>query len=84
MIGSLGKWMKLDIPFYWTAAGQHSFLYRDGLWNDLDNNTKNCSSIRVFKNSLERCYMKSTGKKLFFLRIFAIISFITVHIFIVS
>ena len=39
---------ELDIPFYLTAAGQRSFLYRAiELWNDLDNNIKD--SIGVFK-----------------------------------
>ena len=42
---------ELDIPFYRTAAGQRSFLYRaTKLWNDLDNNIKDSSSIGVFKN----------------------------------
>ena len=41
---------ELDIPFYRTAAGQRSFLYRaTKLWNDLENNIKDSSSIRVFK-----------------------------------
>jgi hypothetical protein len=41
---------ELDIPFYLTAAGQRSFLYRaTELWNDLDNNIKDSSSIGVFK-----------------------------------
>jgi hypothetical protein len=41
---------ELDIPFYRTAAGQRSFLYRaTKLWNDLDNNIKDSSSIGVFK-----------------------------------
>jgi hypothetical protein len=32
---------ELDIPFYRTAAGQRSLLYRaTKLWNDLDNNIK--------------------------------------------
>ena len=40
---------ELDIPFYRTAAGQRSFLYRaTKLWNDLDNNIKDSSSIGVF------------------------------------
>ena len=41
---------ELDIPFYLTAAGQRSFLYRaTKLWNDLDNKIKDSSSIGVFK-----------------------------------
>ena len=41
---------ELDIPFYRTAAGQRSFLYRaTKLWNDLENNIKDSSSIGVFK-----------------------------------
>jgi hypothetical protein len=36
---------ELDIPFYLTAAGQRSFLYRaTKLWNDLDNNIKDILS----------------------------------------
>jgi hypothetical protein len=32
---------ELHIPFYRTAAGQRSFLYRaTKLWNDFDNNVK--------------------------------------------
>ena len=41
---------ELDIPLYRTAAGQRSFLYRaNKLWNDLENNIKDSSSIGVFK-----------------------------------
>jgi hypothetical protein len=41
---------ELDIPFYRTAAGQCSFLYRAAkLWNDLDTNIKDSSSIGDFK-----------------------------------
>ena len=41
---------ELDIPFYRTAAGQRSFLYRaTKLWNDLENNIKDSSTIGVFK-----------------------------------
>jgi hypothetical protein len=42
---------ELDIPFYRTAAGQRSFLYRaTKLWNDLDNKIKNSLNIGLFKN----------------------------------
>ena len=42
---------ELDIPFYRTAAGQRSFLYRaTKLWNDLDNKIKDSLSIGLFKN----------------------------------
>jgi hypothetical protein len=42
---------ELNIPFYRTAGGQRSFLYRaTKLWNHfLDNNIKDSSSIGVFK-----------------------------------
>ncbi len=46
---------ELDIPFYRTAAGQRSFLYRaTKLWNDLDNNIKDSSSIGVFKKTSKK------------------------------
>ena len=44
---------ELGIPFYRTAAGQRSFLYRaTKLWNDLENNIKDSSSIGVFKGAV--------------------------------
>ena len=44
---------ELDIPFYQTAAAQRSFSYRaTKLWNDLENNIKDSSSIGVFKKLL--------------------------------
>ena len=46
---------ELDIPFYRTAVGQRSFLYRaTKLWNDLENNIKDSSSIGVFKKLIRK------------------------------
>jgi hypothetical protein len=40
----------LQIPLFKTAAGQRSFTYRAvHIWNNLDKNLKDCSSLKTFK-----------------------------------
>ena len=41
---------ELQIPFYRTATGQRSFIYRaTKLWNELEDDIKNISNIETFK-----------------------------------
>ena len=44
----------LEIPFFRTVTGQRSFYYRAvKIWNDLDTNLKQVSSLCTFKNKLK-------------------------------
>ena len=44
----------LQIPLFKTAAGQLSFTYRAvHIWNNLDRNLKDCSSLKIFKVALK-------------------------------
>ena len=45
----------LQIPLFKTAAGQRSFTYRAvHIWNNLDKNLKDCSSLKIFKAALKK------------------------------
>ena len=45
----------LQIPLFKTAAGQRSFTYRAvHIWNNLDKNLKDCSSLKIFKVALKK------------------------------
>ncbi|CAB4039973.1 Hypothetical predicted protein [Paramuricea clavata] len=45
----------LQIPLFKTAAGQRSFTYRAAhIWNNLDKNLKDCSSLKTFKVALKK------------------------------
>ena len=45
----------LQIPVFKTAAGQRSFAYRAvHIWNNLDKNLKDCSSLKILKVALKK------------------------------
>ena len=45
----------LHIPLYRTASGQHTFAYRGTcIWNNLDNDVKQCVSLQSFKQAIKR------------------------------
>ena len=44
----------LHIPLYRTASGQRTFAYRGTcIWNNLDNNIKQCVSFQSFKQAIK-------------------------------
>lgn len=50
---------ELDVPFYRTAVGQRSFLYRGTkLWNNLSEDIKEASSLEIFKNLMKQFLYK--------------------------
>ena len=43
-----------DMPLYRTATGQRIFAYRGtSIWNNLDNNIKQCVSLQSFKKAIK-------------------------------
>ena len=45
---------KLNVPFFRSATGQRSFLYRAAqLWNDPPESLTNLESLNVFKNAIK-------------------------------
>ena len=51
---------KLQVPFFRTVTGQRSFYYRAvKIWNNLDMNLKQISSIHIFKKKLKKDMIKT-------------------------